>query len=323
MLCRLRRLVVRPVLGHKRAAHGVAKAQNAPAAQTAGDGRAVAALSSERTAVQAAAGGLHHGDAAVLRKTDRLRDRLPVFPLAVGRAMIEDIPLPFYADQAAMAVSHGIGGVHQLSPPVSDVTGGVDRPLVNKALVGEKAHGIVEARDVRCGVNQVIPASDMADGGTFPVIRLFGVEIRREKDGGIRFDGQHIPLQLHHEQSHDLMSEVAVGGLPAPYIEIDAAIVVHQNCRIKYEPVFRPGAVDPAVRETHVAQIRIFSCRGIAHGDRSDGGIGNRIIQIIAPIRPADYVRRVIGLPVPVPRGLLFSVNDPLVAPVAEIVFRG
>ena len=119
------------------------------------------------------------------------------------------------------------------------------------------------------------------------------------------------------------MSEAAVGGLPAPHIEIDAPIIIHQNRRIKHEPVLRPGTVDPAVRETHVAQIRIFSCRGIAHGDRSDGGIGNRIIQIIAPIRPADYVRRVIGLPVPVPRGLLFSVNDPLVAPVAEIVFRG
>ena len=163
----------------------------------------------------------------------------------------------------------------------------------------------------------------MADGGTFPVIRLFGVEIRREKDGGLRFDGQHIPLQLHHEQPHDLMSEAAVGGLPAPHIEIDAPIIIHQNRRIKHEPVLRPGAVDPAVRETHVAQIRIFSSRGIAHGNRSDGGIGNRIIQIIAPIRPADHVRRVIGLPVRVPRGLFFSENDPLVAPVAEIVFRG
>ena len=161
-------------------------------------------------AVQSAACGLHHLDRAVLPDLNGLGHGLPVLFHSVSRAVVKYVPLAVDAHHPAVAVAHGIGGVHELSAVQTDIAGGVDRPLVDKALVGEQAHGVIEAGDVGGRIDQIVPLTDVTDGGALPIVRLLGVKIRRHDDRRLADDGQHIRRELHHKQAFDLVAKVPV-----------------------------------------------------------------------------------------------------------------
>lgn len=90
--------------------------------------------------------------------------------------MVKDIPLTLYAHHAPVAVAHGVSGVHQLPAIQADITGRMDRTFVTESLVRKKTHGIVQTGYVSSWVDEVIPLSDMADGRSCPIVRLFGLK---------------------------------------------------------------------------------------------------------------------------------------------------
>ena len=161
-------------------------------------------------AVQSTACGLHHLNRAVLLDLNGLGHGLPVLFRSIGGAVVKYVPLAVDAHHAAVAVAHGIGGVHELSAVQTDIAGGVDRPLVDKTLVGKQAHGVIEAGDISGRIDQIIPLTDVADGGALPIVWLLGVKIRRHDNRRLADDGQHIRREFHHKQAFDLVSKVPV-----------------------------------------------------------------------------------------------------------------
>ena len=115
----------------------------------------------------------------------------------------------------------------------------MDRSLVDKSLVGEQAHRVIETGDVRGRIDQIIPLTDVTDRGSFPIVRLLGIKIRRHDDGWFADDGQHIRAEFHHKQPLNLVAELSVGFLPAAHIEKHPPVIIHQNGWVKHKPILR------------------------------------------------------------------------------------
>ena len=91
-----------------------------------------------------------------------------------------------------MTVAHRISGVHQFSAIQTDITGRMDGTFMNKALVWEKAHGIVQTGHVCCGIDEVVPLPDMSDGRTFPIIWFLWIEVCSQKNRWFSDNCQHV-----------------------------------------------------------------------------------------------------------------------------------
>ena len=118
----LRRLVVRTILGDLGSVHRVAQTKHSGMVQDADNVGRIGPGSLQRTAIQSAACGFHHADGPVLTDLNGLSYRLPVSFGAIGRSVVKYIPLPVDAYHTAVAVSHRICRIHELSALQTDIT---------------------------------------------------------------------------------------------------------------------------------------------------------------------------------------------------------
>ena len=111
---------------------------------------------------------------------------------SICHTMIKNIPLSFYAYQTSMTVSYWIRSLHKTASLITNITGTMDCPLMNKISVWETAHGVVQPRHVCCRINKIIPFPNMPYGCPLKKIRFCIYPFCRKENFGLTYHRKHI-----------------------------------------------------------------------------------------------------------------------------------
>ena len=179
---------------------------------------------------------------------------------------------------------------------------------------------------------EVFPA-DLADGAGLEKAVALVVRASRQYRAGndgmlAALYGDHVLLQLQTDRSIHLIAAELENMLEQAFrgeanIEIDLAVVIHQYTGVKSEAVALLLAPGSPIRVMHAAVVLEGPDGRIRHGHAGAGQRMELIIEIKSTVRALYAVRSThVHLAVPVPRVLLFAVDDALIPPIGEIIQR-
>ena len=182
--------------------------------QMAGDHGAVGSLCCQRPAVEATAGYFRLQEPAIRGQRDFFGAALAAEGMAVGLAVIKDVPLPVDPGNTAVIVA---GSSHRpvgLPPVQTDIRMGHQCAAEAEIPVRILAGCIAQLVHPLGGVDEIISISNFSNGAGLEegMARKAGaVRICLAGDNavGACFYGEHIRLQLHHIGAHNAVWRIA------------------------------------------------------------------------------------------------------------------
>ena len=301
------------------------------APQIAGDPGLVPALSPQRPAVQPAGGHLRLPEAAVGGALQLLRAGLPGVGMAVGLPVVEDVPVRPQVQQPPVGVAQVVEAVFFLGAPVQkQVAQAHQGAAEGEAAVRPVADGVAQLMVVPGGVDKDIAVPILSDGAGLEelVVGEGAGALLGEDHPGPALHGHHILLQLHHRAAvvAQLLEAGDKGGgrWVEPGVQPDPAVIVRQHPGVEGELVALLPPPDGAVRVAHVAQELVRPRRGVADGHPHDPHKVEGVVEVVPPVgAPAHVGGEQQAQAQLVFRVLVFAVDDPLAAPVRQVVHRG
>ena len=135
--------------------------------QVAADGSGIGSLSHQRAVIKTTGGDFNLRDAAVGQDGDLLRTGLAAVIRSVSKPVVEHIPLPVHALDAAVIGTGVVQAILIGSSHVTDITVGNDSAAKGKFPVGIFTRCIAQLVIVGGGINVIVCITNLADGASF------------------------------------------------------------------------------------------------------------------------------------------------------------